>query len=158
MDGKTYISVCNFGGIYAYEIDLPSCQLQGEPIRIVEPSLDGWDTKNEGQFVIRRGARYYCFFSSFTRSYEVGVATAERMRGPWKKDERNPIVSPRGSFVQSGHNCIFTGPDGEWWMAYHVTVVGEDDTQLLAIDKIGFDAQGRVITGAPTDHTVTVEW
>ena len=53
-DGKTYISVCNFGGIYAYEIDLPSCQLQGEPIRIVEPSLDGWDTKNEGDVYKRQ--------------------------------------------------------------------------------------------------------
>lgn len=157
-DGKTYISFCNFGGIWAYEIELDSCTLIGEPILLVEHSKEGWDTKNEGPFVIKHNGKYYCFYSSFTRSYEVGVASADSMRGEWIKDEHNPIITPRKPFIHSGHNSVFTGVDGKLWTAYHITLEGRDGVHLLAIDPIDFDEEDNIITSAPTCDEMTIEY
>lgn len=151
-DGKTYISTCCYQGISLYEIDLDTATLIGDPVMVVEPSVDGWDTKNEGSFIMKRNGIYYCFWSSFTRSYEVGVAYAENIRGPWIKDKNNPIIRPEKTqgIVHSGHNCIFTDKDGRTMTAFHITLEGKEDTQLLAIDPIYFDEEGRVYTPAPT--------
>ena len=151
-DGITYITVCSWDGIFLYEIDLETATLIGKPTLVVAPSEDGWDTKNEGQFIIKHGGKYYCFYSSFTRSYEVGVACADGIRGPWVKDNRNPIITPVGvdGLHHSGHNSIFADRNGKLWTAYHITLDGDLETQLLAIDRIDFDKNGRVITNAPT--------
>ncbi|MBE6719786.1 MAG: hypothetical protein E7571_03890 [Ruminococcaceae bacterium] len=151
-DGKTYITVCSFDGIFLYEIDLDTATLIGKPTLVVAPSEDGWDTKNEGQFIICHGGKYYCFYSSFTRSYEVGVAVASSIHGPWVKDARNPIITPIGvdGLQHSGHNSVFSDKKGQLWTAYHITMDADPDTQLLAIDRIDFDKNGNVITDAPT--------
>ena len=158
VDGKTYITVCSWDGIFLYEIDLKTATLIGEPTLVVPPSSDGWDTKNEGQFIIKHGGRYYCFYSSFTRSYEVGVTTADSIRGPWVKDSRNPLITPLGvdGLLHSGHNSIFRDRDGRLWTAYHITLASDDKTQLLAIDRIVFDENGNVVTDAPTLTEQTV--
>ena len=151
-NGKTYITVCSWDGIFLYEIDLETASLIGAPVLVVAPSEDGWDTKNEGQFIIKHGGRYYCFYSSFTRSYEVGVAVADSISGPWIKDSRNPIITPIGvdGLHHSGHNSVFCDIKGNLWTAYHITLDGDYETQLLAIDRIDFDENGRVVTNAPT--------
>ncbi len=151
-DGKTYISVCSGKGIFMFEINLENAKLIGEGMSVIEASENGWDTKNEGQFIIKYNNTYYCFYSSFTRSYEIGVAYAENIKGPWIKDAKNPIITPIGvdGLYHSGHNCIFTNKDGELLTAYHITLDTDHDTQLLAIDPIGFDENGRVVTPAPT--------
>lgn len=157
-DGKVYISFCNHGGIWAYEICLDTCTLIGEPILLAAQEQTGWDTKNEGPFIIKHGGRYYCFYSSFTRSYEVGVSSADNIRGPWIKDSKNPLITPKSPFVHSGHNSIFNGPDGRLWTAYHITLQGSDGTHLLAIDPIDFDENGRITTPAPTHTKIEIEY
>jgi len=149
---KTYITVCSWDGIFLYEFDLEKATLIGEPTLVVAPSEYGWDTKNEGQFIIKHGGKYYCFYSSFTRSYEVGVACADSIKGPWVKDSRNPIITPIGvnGLHHSGHNSIFADRNGKLWTAYHIMLDGDFETQLLAIDRIDFDENDRVITNAPT--------
>lgn len=151
-DGKTYITVCSGKGIFMFEINLANGELMGEGVSIVDASENGWDTRNEGQFIIKHNNKYYCFYSSFTRSYEVGVAYADDIKGTWIKDERNPIITPIGveGLHHSGHNCIFKSKCGELLTAYHITLDTDHDTQLLAIDPIGFDENGRVVTPAPT--------
>lgn len=151
-DGKTYISTCCFEGIHLCEIDLDSAKLIGEETLVIEPSPTQWDAKNEGSFIIKRNGRYYCFYSSFARCYEVGVAYADNIRGPWVKDERNPIITPLGrdGVKESGHNCIFTDKDGRTLTAYHITLEEDDRDQLLAFDPIYFDENGLVTTPAPT--------
>ena len=155
-DGKTYITVCSWDGIFLYEFDLETATLIGEPTLVVEPSKEGWDTKNEGQFIIKHEKRYYCFYSSFTRSYEVGIAYSDSIRGPWIKDSRNPIITPLGveNLLHSGHNSIFFDKNSKLWTAYHITLDSDHEKQLLAIDRIDFDSQGRVITNAPTLSTI----
>ena len=151
-DGKTYITTCSGKGIYLYEIDLQKMKLTGKPVVVVEASENGWDTKNEGQFIMKREDTYYCFYSSFTRSYEVGVAYSKNIRGPWIKDEHNPLITPFGvdGLHHSGHNCVFSDKENRMWVAYHITFDNDHDTQFLAIDPIYFDEDKRVNTPAPT--------
>ena len=151
-DGRTYLAVCSGIGIVLFEIDLETASLSGEPTLVVAPSEDGWDTKNEGQFIFRHDGRYICFYSSFTRSYEVGAAYAARIRGPWRKDENNPLITPQNvkGLLHSGHNSVFRDRAGRFWTAYHVTLEADPETQLLAIDRMDFDENGRVVTSAPT--------
>lgn len=158
-DGKTYITTCSGKGIYLYEIDLEKMELLGAPVMVVEASEEGcWDTKNEGQYILKHNGRYCCFYSSFTRSYEVGVAYSDSIRGPWVKDERNPIITPLGidGLHHSGHNAIFKDKEGRMWTAYHITLDSDRDTQLLAIDPVYFDEEGKVQTPAPTLHRMEI--
>ena len=129
----------------------------GEMIHIVKPGVDTWDTKIEGPYIVKRNGMYYCFYSSFTRSYEVGIAYADSMRGEWKKQENNPIMTPASPITACGHNSVFEGPNGELWMAYHVTTQ-EDDVEHLAIDEVAFTEDGKVKTDAPTLQKIEVEW
>lgn len=151
-DGKTYLSTCCFEGIHICEIDLDNAKLVGDEILMVAPEEGKWDFKNEGPFVIKRNGIYYCFYSSFARSYEVGVAYSKNIKGPWIKDENNPIITPVGvkGLHHSGHNAIFEDKDGRVLTSYHITLDNDMNTQLLAIDPIYFDADGRVTTPAPT--------
>lgn len=151
-DGKTYISTCCAQGIHICEIDLDNAKLIGDEILMVAHEKEGWDTKNEGSFVMKRNGIYYCFYSSFTRSYEVGVAYAKSINGPWIKDEHNPIITPISvdGLEHSGHNCVFQDKDGNYLTSYHITLDDGKDIQLLAIDEITFDEDGKVKTDAPT--------
>ena len=151
-DGETYLSVCSEKGIAAFPIDLRTATLKGGPIPVVAEDKNAWDARNEGQFIMKRSGRYYCFYSSFARSYEVGVAYANSIRGPWVKDGNNPIITPENvpGLLHSGHNCIFRDRAGKYWTAYHITLEGAPDKHFLALDRIGFDEDGRVVTDAPT--------
>lgn len=158
-DGRTYISTCCLEGIHIQEIDLDTMTLRGEETLMIKPEPDCWDARNEGSFVMKRSGRYYCFWSSFARAYEVGVAYAENIRGPWIKDSRNPIITPLGKdgVRESGHNCIFTDKDGRTLTAYHVTLDEDEDNQVLALDPVYFNSDGTVSTPAPTLTEQTLE-
>ena len=151
-DGKTYISVCCWEGIITYEINLENATLMDPGTPIILPSKNGWDTKNEGQFIIKRNGIYYCFYSSFTRSYEVGVAYADSVKGSWIRDERNPIIAPYGvkGLINCGHNSVFRDKNGDYWTAYHTTLEKYPGRHLLSIDPIDFDEDGKIVTPAPT--------
>lgn len=151
-DGKTYISTCCYEGIHICEIDLDTCKLIGDEVLMIAQEKEGWDTKNEGSFVMKRNGIYYCFYSSFTRSYEVGVAYAKDIKGPWIKDENNPIITPENvdGLIHSGHNCIFRDADRRYLTSYHITLDSNHEQHLLAIDEIKFDDDGKIITDAPT--------
>ncbi len=148
-DGRHFLLYSNAMGIFGWEIALPVCELIGERFNIALPSTDDWDTKIEGPAMLRRGGVYYCFYSSFTRSYEIGILTASSIKGPWTKDERNPIIVPTGDISHAGHNCVFTGPDDRYWIAYHIQRL-EDPVERLAYDPVDFNREGQILSNAPT--------
>ena len=147
--GQHFVAYCNLRGIHGQQLDLPTGSLIGEEFLIHPASATGWDTKVEGPSILQRNGRLYCFFSSYTRSYEVGVTMAEDMHGPWTPDPANPLVHPAGPFTASGHNCVFEGPDGGPWMAYHVES-DQFEGERLAIDPIDFAADGSISVAAPS--------
>jgi xylan 1,4-beta-xylosidase len=158
--------------MYVAEIDLETCRLKEKPARVISqgPSKFGWEKIGvEGAQVIKKDNTYYLFFSSWSKGYAVGYATAKNIYGPWEKYENNPLF---GSYVENdslffyqegkiiykpdcpvaytgvGHNQVFVGPDGRYWTSYHGTINGREKAVTL-IDPIWFE-DGKIKTTAPT--------
>ena len=129
----------------------------GEKWLAITASRDGWDTKVEGPVLFRHGRWIYMFISSFTRDYDMGIARAEKITGPWIQQPNNPIISPRPPLTHVGHNGVFTGPDGRWWISYIMQFNGKDSPERLAYDPIWFNSDGWIETNAPTLGTQVVE-
>jgi len=153
----------------------------GEVVKV--PGYDGrpvpkvskyytWDAIGiEGSYVIKHDATYYLFYSSWTRGYEIGYATAPSVQGPWTKYPGNPFYGaqsrnvcerngfdwqgdPDSPFDQVGHNEIFSGPDGRLWLSCHGITRG--GKPFLVIDPIWFDGEGNIITDGPSYTPQTV--
>lgn len=183
-------------GIGFCEIDLKKGKFIGEPVSCILPEkvdyefdkdgnlikipgYDGrlipkvkkyydWDAIGiEGAYVIKRNGIYYLFYSSWTRGYEIGYATARNIRGPWKKHEGNPIYGAMNKstchkngftwsgdanspFNQVGHNEVFTGPDGRLWLSCHGITDDNPEQPALVIDPIDFDEEGNIRKKIPS--------
>lgn len=139
----------------------------GRPIPKVKKYYD-WDSIGiEGAYVIKENGKYYLFYSSWTRGYEIGYATADKITGPWKKNKDNPFYGAMSKaackkngfkwkgdenspFNQVGHNEIFKGPDGRYWISCHGITNDAPDKPSLVIDPIWFDKDGNVKSNGPT--------
>jgi hypothetical protein len=151
---------------------------------VMEPGYDGrpqrkvakcaaWDSIGiEGAYVIKRDETYYLFYSSWTRGYEIGYATAPKITGPWTKALENPFYGEQSEaackknglpydgssgspFNQVGHNEIFTGPDGRLWLSCHGILKSKPEQPMLVIDPLEFDANGKLVKKSPS-HTPQV--
>lgn len=129
-----------------------------------------WDAIGiEGAYVIKEKETYYLFYSSWTRGYEIGYATAPRITGPWTKFKENPFYGamsktkctqngfawegdPNMPFNQVGHNEIFKGPDGRYWLSCHGIIPDENHQEkpFLVIDPIWFDEDGCIKSNGPS--------
>lgn len=98
----------------------------------------------EGPWLEKIGATYCLFFAENFRDekqpaflgYRTGVAYADSLQGPWKKD-------PRGHVFFGGHLAVFDGPDGGKWFSYR----WEKDARVrgrLCVDPLALGADGRV--------------
>lgn len=137
----------------------------GRPIHKVQKYYD-WDSIGiEGAYVIKREDTYYLMYSSWTRGYEIGYATAPAVTGPWTKAKTNPIYGAQNQqaaekngfkytgdknniFNQVGHNEVFTGPDGRLWISAHG--ITETGIPSLVIDPITFGKNGELTIEGPT--------
>lgn len=149
----------------------------GRPISKVKKYYD-WDAIGiEGAYIIKRQNTYYLFYSSWTRGYEIGYATASNITGPWKKAANNPFYGAMSKqacekngfewqgdanspFNQVGHNEIFVGPDGRFWLSCHGIVQPKDGKQeqpFLVIDPIDFDKKGNILKSNPTYTQQTIK-
>ena len=155
---------------YAYAADGSPAMTpgyDGRPVRQVAKYYD-WDSIGiEGAYVIKRDTTYYLFYSSWTRGYEIGYATAPAVTGPWTKAPNNPFYgeqsettcernglpytgNPASPFNQVGHNEIFTGPDGRLWLSCHGILKARPEQPMLVIDPLEFDATGHLVRKSPS--------
>lgn len=168
-DGKTYAF---WKSHWVQEIDLEHAKLIGPRYPTLPNKVAGtWEHVGvEGPFVIKRGNIYYLFYSSWSRGYEVGYATASHPTGPWTKYKGNPIYgaqdpascqknglpytgNPERPFLGAGHCSIFIGPDGQDWIAAHGTyreATSDKRRFLLVCDPIWIDKDGVVHATGPT--------
>lgn len=158
-DGKTYVFIPRYN-IDVQEIDLSGIargdlKLMGGPKRIVsaENTDIGIAAKPdylEGPWVEKIKGKYYLFYAEIYRDpkhpdwlgYWTGVAVADHVLGPYRKD-------PRGRLFAGGHLTVFAGPGDRRWFAYR----GESGNRahgLLCIDPFEVDAKGAIRTVAPT--------
>ncbi|MFC1652999.1 family 43 glycosylhydrolase [Planctomycetota bacterium] len=170
-DGKVYAYWNGAKRMYAAEVDMAAMKPilpQGgdEPLIVFTPTPGTWDSIGiEGPYVIKHEDVYYMFYSSWSRGYEIGYATAINPLGPWTKFPGNPIYGaqskgackknnlpysgdPDNPFRAVGHNEIWEGPDGRLWISCHGIVKGEEP--YLVIDPIEFDDDGVIHVEGPT--------
>lgn len=161
---------------YAYDEDgnlLTEPNYLGRPVPKVAKYHD-WDAIGiEGAYVIQKNDTYYLFYSSWTRGYEIGYATASSVTGPWTKHPENPFYGaqskaacerngfvwegdPNSPFNSVGHNQIFTGPDGRLWLSCHGIAAGMNP--FLVIDPIWFDDEGNIHSDGPAYTLQRIEY
>ncbi len=165
-DGRTYL----FGsGNWYAEIDLETLTLLSEPNYVVVPvkGSDAWNGERprvgfEGPYVLKRDGTYYMFYSTWARGYEIGIATTTDLDGEWTLWEKpfygamserlcaeygatyEPgYYTAQDQYSECGHNSIFIGPDGNYWLSAHA-YESNGGRPVLVIDRIGFDESGKV--------------
>lgn len=134
-----------------------------------------WDSIGiEGSYVIQREGTYILFYSSWTRGYEIGCATAPAVTGPWTKSPSNPFYgeqseasclrndlpyegNPDSPFNQVGHNVVFTGPDGNLWLSCHGTLKEKPEQPMLVIDPLEFGSDGNLVKKPPSYTPQAIE-
>lgn len=137
-NGKIYIFYSN-KDIFLQEFDLETAAVRGErQLLLAHGREEDWDAVGiEGPFVVRRDGRYILWYSSWTRSYEMGWAMADSLTGPYRKWRANPVISGYGSPIDyAGHNCAFRLPDGRDAIAYHG--VAEGTGERLCIQAVDY--------------------
>jgi len=81
-----------------------------------------WPRVNEGAFVIKHHGKYYLTYSA--NSYEspfygIGFATSDKITGPWKKYDANPIFQKPKDLVGVGHSATFIDKNGKPRIVFH---------------------------------------
>ncbi len=164
-DGRTYL----FGsGNWYAEIDLADLTLLSEPNYVVVPvkGSDAWNGERprvgfEGPYVLKRDGTYYMFYSTWARGYEIGIATATVLDGEWTLWEKpfygamsekicadygvayeEGYYTAQDKYTECGHNSVFVGPDGQYWLAAHA--YSKHRKPLLVIDRLTFTEDGGV--------------
>jgi GH43 family beta-xylosidase len=103
----------------------------------------------EGPGVIKRGGKYYCFYSGGNYqndSYGVDYLVADNIRGPWTEvgRERGPQIlrSVPGKIFGPGHHSIVSSPDGKSdYLVYHAWNA-ERTARQVWVDPLVWSANG----------------
>jgi beta-xylosidase len=144
--------------------------LAGKPISVLRASADwqlyeghrqmygnvyDWYTL-EGPFVVKRGGRYWCFYSGGawrTPGYGASWAVADSPLGPFTDA---PGLGPQvlrtrpGEVEGPGHCSIVVGPDGGDWIVYHAWDP-EHTARRMCIDRIEWTETGPTSVGPTTE-------
>ncbi len=109
--------------------------------------VEDWYTL-EGPTVVRRGGKYFLFFSGGcfeNETYGVDYLMADHPMGPWKEvgKERGPQVvrTIPGKILGPGHNSVVRGPGGVDYFVYHAWDAGFRERQLW-VDRLEWTSGG----------------
>ena len=121
--------------------DPENCCSYGEAIPVVKIGIEGeWDNIGvEGSFVVKRNGLYYHWYSSWTRTYEMGLAVTDSLDKPFEKIEINPVISGYGTETPMefcGHNSCFKLRDGRDAIAFHSN--GKNFSESLCIMPVEY--------------------
>ncbi len=141
-------------------------RLSGNPTTVLRASADwqlyarqrpmygrtyDWHTL-EGPFVVKRGGRYYCFYSGGAwpePSYGVSYGVATHPLGPWsepKRDSPTVLRTIPGHVIGPGHNSVVIGPDGADYLIYHAWDA-QKTGRRMCIDRLEWTEEGPVTDG-----------
>lgn len=170
-DGKVYANWHEDDYIMCAEVNMKTMEPLNPYIALSPGSV--WDKAGiEGSYMIKNKDIYYMFYSSWTRGYEIGYATSKSPLGPWIKAKENPIYGAQDKmrckkyggvytgdesnpFGQIGHNSVFVGPDGRYWLSCH-GIIGSSDP-MLVIEPFSI-VNDRIIIDKPSTKQKTIKW
>lgn len=146
--------------IVAQELAEDGLSLTGAPVRLLRDSLSWEGQLIEAPWMIRRGDRYYLFYSGnlwSTGRYATGVARATSPLGPFEKHAQ-PILVSSASWLGPGHGSIVSTPAGEHYV-YHAWRPSASDSAApdrdagrhVLLDRVWWDvAWPRIWDGRPS--------
>ncbi len=114
-----------------------------------EDTCCGWI---EGQWMVKRGGRYYLIYATSGTEYTnycmaAYVSEMSPLAG-FRPQKHNPVTISRSRFITgAGHGCITEGPDGTLW-AFYTIVVGYTHIyeRLVGMDLIAINGDGELYT------------
>lgn len=112
--------------IYAQALDRANLALLGEPVEVLANDL-AWEAHIvEGEWVEKRGEKYYMFYSGndfSTPQYGIGVAVADSLLGPYVK-HAEPLLTSSDEWWGPGHPSVANGIDDEPVLFFHAYAPG----------------------------------
>lgn len=130
--GKPYITWKAYGLDKGKSIELLGAELSADGLKVVGQHFtlltadrSGWEAGGmEGQALFKRGKYYYMTYSGNACcgprcNYQVGLARAEKLRGPWEKFSGNPVLVSDDTWKCPGHGTVVTTPDNRYVYLHH---------------------------------------
>ena len=146
-DGTVYMTA-SWNDLYIMKIDLEKGKVISEPRVIASPGKPGeWDHGRfiEGSFLIKRGGKYYLWYSTPRRGYEMGMYVADSIDGEFRRYCDGPILTGLGTDIPiAGHNGCFTLVDGRDAISFHGHAKGQPER--LCIDIVTYPMEPRKIS------------
>lgn len=146
----------------------------GRPVGDAEPvcsPTERWEGddagdryRNEGAVVLERGGWFHQLYSGGFGGpgSAVGVTRAPVVRGPWRKDPRNPVFVSGRRITGPGRPMVVTGPDGATPYAVYHGYDGAGDGRTVCLDRLRWagDAprmgDGTTLPGRPGEGPLPV--
>ncbi|WP_133272307.1 glycoside hydrolase family 43 protein [Hymenobacter radiodurans] len=103
----------------------------------------------EGPFMFRKDGKYYFMWSEggwTGPDYSVAYAVADSPLGPFERVGRILQQDPQVATGAGHHSVIQVPGKDEWYIVYHRRPLGDTgrDHRVTCIDRLYFDAQGRI--------------
>lgn len=98
--------------------------LEGESFEVMTAESDSWEKGGiEGQTILEHEGYLYMLYSGnaccgANCDYQVGVARAKTMTGPWEKHVGNPILKGNDQWKCPGHGTALKSGE-DWFYLYH---------------------------------------
>ena len=92
-----------------------------------DPRFKQWSIA-EGPCLIKKDGLYWLTYSShhvIDSNYNVCLATATNVKGPYTKQGKAPILAPRGKYECTGHHSLFKDKSGNWKIVFHARDPGQ---------------------------------
>ncbi len=135
--GKLYITWKAYGldkgksiELLGRELTPDGLKVTGEVFALLQADPNSWEAGGaEGQALFKRGKYFYMTYSGNNCcgrdcNYQVGLARAEKLQGPWERYSENPVLVSGDTWKCPGHGTVVTTPDNRYFYlhhAYHAT-------------------------------------
>ncbi|MFD1143283.1 glycoside hydrolase family 43 protein [Larkinella insperata] len=116
------------------ELSSDGLKVTGKAFTLLTAERDNWEAGGaEGQALFKRGRYFYMTYSGnaccgANCNYQVGLARAEKLQGPWEKFAGNPVLVGDDTWKCPGHGTVVTTPDNRYFYLHHA-YNGTDFTQ-----------------------------
>lgn len=129
---KLFITWKAYGLDKGKAIELLGAELSPDGLKVIGKSFslltadrNNWEAGGaEGQAIFKRGRYYYMTYSGnaccgANCNYQVGLARAEKLQGPWEKFAGNPVLVSNDTWKCPGHGTVVTTPDNRYFYLHH---------------------------------------
>jgi predicted GH43/DUF377 family glycosyl hydrolase len=129
--------------VRAQRIAADGRSLVGESTVVLANDLDWEGHLIEGPFCTKQDGRYWLFYAGNdfgTPSYGIGVAVADHVLGPYRK-QGEPLLKSTRSWTSPGHASVAAGLDGKpqlFFHAFHPGSGGYNAFRALLTAKLRF--------------------